>query len=280
MLIDSHQHFWRLDRPEVTWPGPDLPGIYRDFEAADLWRDAEGCGLSGSILVQSQESDADTDWLLEIAAADPRILAVVGWVDLASPGASARIARLASTPKFRGLRPMLQGLEDPNWITRADLSPALDAMRDNCLTLDALVRCCNLPALLAFARQWPEIRIVIDHGAKPPFVEGNKAYLKWADLIAQLAEFPQIMCKLSGLLTELRPDQHDDAVAPAIAHLVGCFGNDRLMWGSDWPVLHLRGDYRSWLDQAVRLTGLKGSAVAGLLGVNAQTFYRLGQSNA
>ncbi len=275
MLIDAHQHFWRVGRNGFAWPTPDLAAIHRDFGPADLAAAGAPLGLTGSVLVQSQPDDRDTDWLLDLAAAEPLVLAVVGWADLKAPDAPARIAALARHPKLRGLRPMLQNLDDDAWIASPDLNPALDAMVAHGLSLDALVLTRHLPSLLDLARRRPDLAIVIDHGAKPPIATGDGAEA-WAAGINALAALPHVFCKLSGLLTEASPEQPTEALAPYVRRLVAAFGSERLMWGSDWPVLDLAGDYGGWLMLAKTLSGLTDPAdLAALFGGTCRRFYRI-----
>jgi L-fuconolactonase len=275
VLIDAHQHFWRVGHDGFAWPTPDLAAIHRDFGPVELAAVGGPFDLAGSVLVQSQPDDRDTDWLLELAADEPLVLAVVGWADLASPGAPARIAALAENPKLRGLRPMLQNLDDDAWIVSPDLDPALDAMAGHGLSLDALVLTRHLPHLLTLARRRPELAIVVDHGAKPPIAAGDLDGA-WARGIDALAALPQVFCKLSGLLTEAAPAQDDEALSFYVTHMVAAFGPQRLMWGSDWPVLNLAGDYGGWLALAKDLSGLTDPAdLAALFGGTCRRFYRI-----
>jgi L-fuconolactonase len=275
VLIDSHQHFWRVGQNGFAWPPPDLEAIHRDFGPDDLRAAAAGLGLAGSVAVQSQPNAADTGWLLALAQDEPLILGVVGWVDLLAVDAPERIAALAAHPKFKGVRPMLQSLDDDAWITRAELVPAIEALVAHDLSLDALVFMQHLPHLLVLAERHPALRIVIDHGAKPPIASG--AFDIWAVAIARLAALPQVHCKLSGLLTEASAGQPPEAIAPYASHLFACFGSDRLMWGSDWPVVNLAAEYRAWHDQAKRLAGPLADAVFSEV---ARRFYRLGGDQA
>ncbi|MDR6625804.1 amidohydrolase family protein [Caulobacter segnis] len=273
MLIDAHQHFWRIGQNDCVWPTPDLPAIHRDYGPRDL-RVAAGSDLVGAVTVQSQPSDADTDWLLRLANDEPLILGVVGWVDLQSPLAPARIAALSAHPKFKGVRPMLQDLPDDAWIARPDLAPAIDALVARDLSLDALVFTRHLPHLLTLATRWPDLRIVIDHGAKPPIA--GDAFDEWAEAMSRLAALPQVHCKLSGLLTEARPDQPPEAITPYVDRLIALFGPDRLMWGSDWPVVDLAADYAAWLEQARSFPALRAPPFAqAVFSDVARRFYRL-----
>ncbi|WP_442678060.1 amidohydrolase family protein [Sphingomonas sp. ASY06-1R] len=272
-VIDAHQHFWSLTTPGHEWPTAALPRIHRDFGPADLTQDASAATLAGTVLVQSQPSDADTDWMLDLARNTALVRAVVGWVDLAAPSAPDRIMALAGEPKLRGLRPMLQSIEDTDWLLREDIVPALEAMQAAGLRLDALVQPRHLPMLARFATRWPDLSIVIDHAAKP--YAATAILQPWADEIAVLAGLG-IHCKLSGLRTEQAADQPADALKPYVEHLVAAFG-ERLMWGSDWPVLLLAGDsWSRWYADAARLAADAGANADQLFRGAAMNFYALG----
>jgi len=273
-MIDAHQHFWSLTTPGHEWPTPAEAAIHRDFGPADLMAEAEGLALESTVLVQSQPGDIDTDWLLDLAARTPLVGAVVGWADLAAPDAPSRIATLAAMPKLRGLRPMLQSIDDTDWLLRESIAPAVAAMLDHGLRLDALVQPRHLPMLARFADRWPDLPIVIDHAAKPFIAIGQLD--PWRAEIADLAA-RGIWCKLSGLRTEQAEGQPVSALAPYAEHLVEVFG-PRLLWGSDWPVLRLSGDsYRDWVTTAERLAGLSGAAQKRLFAGAAAEFYGLPQ---
>ena len=246
-MIDSHVHLWRLGQNGCAWPTPDLKAIYRDFTLDDLRRVVQPVGVNQVVLVQSQEDDSDTAWLLSVAR-DPLIAGVVGWTDFQKPDAPAQIGRLASNPSLRGLRPMVQDRES-GWYDDAVLDPAFAAMTALQLVLDALVRPRHLPSLLRLALRHPDLSIVIDHAAKPVPDDLDR----WSEQIDLLARLPNVACKLSGLLTELPPGAPPRAAAPVFDHLWNIFGAERLIWGSDWPVLRLAGDYASWLEQCRQL---------------------------
>ena len=274
MIIDAHQHLWRIGQNGCSWPTPDLVAIHRHFEIHDLVLTAVPLGVVGTVLVQSQPDDRDTDWLLQAAARSDLLKAVVGWVDLRSQEAPRRIEELAAHAKMRGLRPMLQGLAEDDWILDRALDPAIEAMKAHRLSFDALVFTRHLRHICVFAERHPALSIVIDHGAKPPIASG--ALEPWRREITRAAAFPNIWCKLSGLLTEAAAAQGADALWPYVAHLLESFGPERLMWGSDWPVLHLAGDYAGWLAMARALckTGDEASQRA-LFGGTASKFYRI-----
>lgn len=229
--IDTHVHVWSLTSPEVRWPTPDWPSIHRDFSVDDLYAEAD---LSGVILVQSQPDDRDTDRLLALAAEDDRVLGVVGWADLAHPDAVGRLADLAARPKLVGLRPMLQAEPDTDWILRPAVQPALTAMAALGLTFDALIQPRHLRATASLADRHPDLRIVVNHGAKPAIARGE--FPDWASGIDDLAGRPNVFAKLSGLALQQSRGAPLAELRPWVGHLAGGFG-DRLMWGSDWPVL-------------------------------------------
>ena len=279
-LIDAHVHFWRIGGPGQSWPDAGWPLIYRDFGLAELMAAAGTSApsatidLQGVVLVQSQPDDRDTDWILEIARNTPLIQAVVGWADFESPDAPARIAELAGRPGLRGLRPMLQSIEDSAWILRRGLEPALQAMVQHGLRFDALIQPRHLPVLLEFARRWPKLPIVIDHGAKPQIASG--AIEPWQAQLAELSLLPNIYCKLSGLRTEQAAGAPAAELEPYIQQLVACFPG-RLMWGSDWPVLlHARDSYADWVECALRYAGVQDEAqLDSLFRGAAREFYGL-----
>jgi L-fuconolactonase len=213
--------------------------------------------------------------MLEQASQNPAILGVVGWTDLTAPDAPARIRDLARHRKLRGLRPMLQGLDDDAWILRPDVEPALAAMIAHDLAFDALIFPRHLPHIAELARRWPELSIVIDHGAKPQISQPDAAPA-WRAAISAVARYPHIACKLSGLITEAAPDAPLDVARPYTDHLLAAFGPDRLIWGSDWPVLTLRSQWRAWRDWTKAWLEDKPEATrAAVFGGNAARFYAL-----
>jgi len=274
MLVDAHQHFWQLADRNGAWPPPELSPIYRDFLPGDLVHLLERHGVARTVLVQSMPNEDDTRFMLDLARRHAFIGGVVGWADMKAPDAPARIAALAADPMLKGLRPMLQDLEDDRWIDDAALGPAVEAMLRHGLSFDALVLPRHLPALLAFAERYPALPIVIDHGAKPLIALG--VLEPWRGDIARLAALPQVHCKLSGLVTEAGAEWDVARLRPYVEHLVASFGPQRLIWGSDWPVLNLASDYAGWIAaSAALLAGLDEDDRRAVFGLNAQRFYRI-----
>ncbi len=241
--IDSHQHFWRLERGDYGWLSPALEPIYRDYLPADLEPQLARAGISSTILVQAAPTVSETRFMLELAQQHAFIAGVVGWVDFEKPDAPAIIEALASDAKLVGLRPMIQDIPDPLWMLNPELGPAFDAMIDHDLVFDALVLPRHLDPLRELAGQYPELRMVVDHGAKPPLRGGELA--EWKAGIASIADSTHAVCKVSGLVTEAG-SANPAILAECVDHLVSVFGPQRLMWGSDWPVCELVCSYEEW----------------------------------
>lgn len=273
-LIDSHAHFWRIGRNGQSWPGPELPEIYRDFDTDDLLAAASGAGLQGVVAVQSQPDDRDTEWLLELARSSDLIVAVVGWADLLAPDAPNRLEGLARHPKFRGVRPMLQDLPDDDWITRTDITPAIAVLETLDLAFDALIKPRHLPSLRRFADAHPRLRIVIDHAAKPEIADQRRE--PWVSDLREVSQRPNVYCKLSGLSSERAAQQPEAALAGFIDDVLESFPPDRIMWGSDWPVVNTRSDYNDWLAICRQALSDKPPHVqSAIFHQTAATFYKI-----
>jgi L-fuconolactonase len=274
MRVDSHQHFWLLARGDYGWLTGDLAAIYRDHGPADLAPLLEAAGIDRTVLVQAAPTTAETDFLLGVAEATPFVAGVVGWVDFEAADAAHRIAALAARPKLVGLRPMIQDLADDRWMLSAAVAPAVEAMADEGLAFDALIKPRHLPILREFAARYPTLDIVIDHAAKPDIAAGRLA--DWARDLRTLAAETRLVCKLSGLVTEAAAGWSAETLRPYVEVLVEAFGADRLMWGSDWPVLNLNGDYATWLAAAEwLLDGLSDTEREAIFGGAASVFYGL-----
>jgi L-fuconolactonase len=284
--IDAHQHFWSVARGDYGWLDPQVPAlapICRDFAPGDLAPHLAAAGVSRTVLVQAAASVAETDYLLGLADAHPVIGGVVGWVDLADAASAAVLERLARHPGFKGVRPMLQDLPQDDWIVHAPHPDVMHALLRLGLRFDALVRPRHLPHLLHFVDRWPELPVVVDHAAKPPLAhDGGEGMQAWRDGLAALAARPGVHCKLSGLLTEAGGAARRGGPAaravlrPVWDHLLAQFGSARLIWGSDWPVLHLASDYATWvaLSEAL-LAGLPAAEQDAVRHGNALRFYDL-----
>jgi L-fuconolactonase len=261
MIIDTHQHFWKLDRGDYSWLTPPLAPLYRDFLPADLKPLLAAAGVDGTIAVQAADTEAETRYLLGLADAHAWILGVVGWVDLEAAAAPAAIANLVEHPKLVGLRPMIQDMADDAWMLRDALAPAIAAMIRHDLTFDALVKPHHLRHLKEFLARYPDLRVVIDHCAKPEI--RNRAFDDWARDMAEIGRSGRVFCKLSGLVTEAAPDWQPDDLAPYVKHVLSAFPPNRLIFGSDWPVLNLASDYGAWISLLKSYLGAASETVLG-----------------
>ena len=272
--IDSHQHFWCLTKEFCRWPTPDLRNIFRDYAPEDLLPLLVESQVDQTILVQTAPHLDETLWLLDVAATNDFVAGVVGWVDLASDDVGVTLEHLAENTWLKGIRPMLHDIADKDWVLNVHLAPAFEALMKHNLCFDALIKPEHLSNVLALVQRYPGLRVIIDHGAKPDIA--FRQIEPWAEQIGMIAEQTDVMCKLSGLLTEANPEDEVDTVLPFMSHLLDCFGTRRLVWGSDWPVLNLVSTYVSWLELTRDfLAPLSTEAQDDVLGRNASRFYQL-----
>jgi L-fuconolactonase len=270
--IDSHQHFWRIERGDYGWLTEKLSPIYRDFGPDDLAPLLARNGVSKTIIVQAAPTVDETRFMLAIAAKTPFVAGVVGWADFEASDAPDVIAELAAYPLLVGLRPMIHDIADDPWMLRDALAPAYRALIAHDLVFDALVRPQHLPHLNMLLDRHPALSVVVDHAAKPFIRTGTLD--PWRADMAAIAAHPNTVCKMSGMATEAAPDWTISHLKPYVDHLLQTFGPQRLLWGSDWPVLNLAGDYNRWMDATLELlSGLTGSERDAILGGNAQRIY-------
>lgn len=273
MIIDAHQHFWDPMRGDYGWLTPDLP-IHRVYGADDLQPLMRRAGVDGTILVQAAATVAETDYMLAIARRNPFVLGVVGWIDLEAVDAPQQVHARCKDEHFLGVRPMLQDIPQADWILRPELTPALAAIAREALVLDALVLSHQIGVVGTLAQRHPDLAIVLDHAGKPRLGNGE-AMAAWRRDIAPLAARPNVSCKISGLLTELPPGAGTEHVTSAIHVLLDLFGPQRLLWGSDWPVLTLAGNYQDWFAMARdAITAQAPDALDAIFGGNAARIYR------
>lgn len=233
MIVDAHQHFWDPATADYPWMTDEVSTLRRRYGPEHLEPLLQEHGVAGTVLVQARHSLDETRTLLEIAAATPFVLGVVGWVDLTGdvPGQLAACANLAQAP-FVGVRHQVHDEPDPAWLLRDDVQRGLAAVGEAGLVYDLLVRERELPAAVETVRRHRNMTFVLDHAGKRP-ADDDAA---WRDGVAALAELPNVACKLSGLFTE-----HDPVGTAQLA--LGWFGAERCMFGSDWPVCLLATGY-------------------------------------
>ena len=242
MKIDSHQHFWSYSAAEYPWIGAGMERIARDYLPADLAAVAAPQGIGGSVAVQARQSVAESRWLLGLAEASPIIRGVVGWVDLRSAGVAAELAELSAHEKFVGVRHVVQDEPDPRFVLGADFVRGLRQLRPYGLTYDLLIYPQQLPAAVQLVAMLPEQPFVLDHLAKPRIKTG--AIQEWRRDVEALAQHGNVCCKVSGMVTEAEWRGWKPAdFTPYLDVVLQAFGPERLMFGSDWPVCLLAGEY-------------------------------------
>ncbi len=255
-LIDAHHHVWDPAEADYPWMTDDLSVLRRRFDADDLRRLIGPAGVTGTVLVQTRSSLDETRAFLALAEKTDFILGVVGWVDLTAPDVDAAIGALKAGPGGRflsGIRHQVHDEADPDWLRRDDVARGLDAVAAHGLAYDLLLRPRELPAAIAAVRRQPDLTWVLDHIAKPGIAQGG--WEPWAGGIAELAA-ASATCrvKLSGMVTEA--DWAGWSVAdlePYVRHVLDCFGPERTMLGSDWPVCLLAAPYDRVMDAARQL---------------------------
>ena len=284
-VIDAHHHFWDPTRFDYPWmEGPALAPIRRTFAPADLAPLLDANGIDASIVVQCCSSVEETEALLDLAAETPSVAGVVGWIDLTLDSATATLDRLTARPDGRylvGIRHQVHDEDDPRWLARDDVKRGLAAVFEHGLAYDLLVRSRELPAAIDLVRAFPQARFILDHAAKPPIASGFDA--EWAARMAGLAACPNVWCKVSGLVTEAAwQDWTVEQLRPPVEHVRRVFGEDRLMFGSDWPVCLVAAD--TWKQVLAAFTQAIGpqpeETREKLLGGTAAKFYSLGEDQA
>ena len=273
-MLDAHQHFWKVDRGDYSWMTPDLKRLYRDFEPSDLSPLLERAGITRTVLIQAAETEAETDFLLEIAAQTDFVAGVVGWVDMLADDFPARLAHYSTQPKWVGIRPMLQE-HDPSLITDPRFCAALAEIARRRIPFDILTFPQHLCAITQAVQATPGLHAILDHISKPDMTRSMDE--KWCGEIETLAAAPGVYCKISGLVTEAGTDWSIDRIRPFVEFVAHAFGSDRLVFGSDWPVCTLAASYAQVLELARSILGnLYGpEQMQAIMETNGQRFYRL-----
>ena len=258
MTVDSHHHLWDLDVRDQTWmTGPETDPLRRDFLPADLLAALKGTSVDSTVLVQTVADPDETPEMLVLAETVDRIAAVVGWVDLTARDARERLGRLQAHPsggRLRGVRHQVEDEPDPDWLLRSDVQTGLAAVEDAGLVYELLIRPQQLPSAIKTVGRFPQLTFVLDHCAKPAIAAGELE--PWAGMIRSLAGFPNVVCKLSGLVTQDDWGSQSDAdrLRRYTDVVLAAFGPARMMFGSDWPVCLLAADYAEVLHLAESLT--------------------------
>jgi L-fuconolactonase len=275
MKIDAHQHFWNYNPAEHVWMTEEMAAIRRDFLPGDLVRLLERAGFDGCIAVQARQNLEETRWLLELAERHGFIRGVVGWVDLRSPELPAQLERFAGEKKLVGVRHVVQDEPEDDFMLGEDFRAGIGRLAGSGLAYDVLIYPRQLPAAIRLVREFPDQRFVLDHIAKPAIAEGRRE--PWEAGIRELAQSPNLYCKLSGMVTEARWGQwRKDDFRPYLDVVFEAFGPERLMIGSDWPVCTVSGSYEAAVGIVLDYIGKFPARVReSILGGNCAQFYRL-----
>ena len=275
LIVDSHHHFWDLGRLDYSWMPPGDRVLARNYLPSDLAPRLERSGVSATALVQATHSPEEAGFLLDLAESTDFVAGVVAWVDLTSPDVGETLDQLQRRPRLVGVRHQVHDEPDDAWLARSDVVRGLKELARRGLAYDLLLRPQHLKYVPPLVEQVPDLRLVVDHIAKPLIASGTME--PWATDLAAVAAIPGVYCKLSGMVTEAdHSDWSVDDLEPYVAHVVDQFGFDRLMWGSDWPVCLLAAGYDQVLRAAVEAVGpMSDEQRAGLMGRNAVEFYRL-----
>ncbi|MCX5661843.1 MAG: amidohydrolase family protein [Planctomycetota bacterium] len=275
-IIDTHQHFWDLDRFQYRWLSPDIKVLFRNYLPVHLEPLLKKAGVGKTLIVQALGEMVENDWSLELAARNPFIAGVVGWIDIYDPGFGKELVSLRTNPNFKGIRLGVNKQMLNDRLVRREVVLAVKSLAQAGLSCDLLVHAENLVIVRTLASAFPDVPFIVNHLGNPPLRSGPLD--EWAAKLRSVAKFPNVTCKLSGLVTlcDLKtwsPEQ----LKPAVKVAVEAFGYDRLMFGSDWPVCLMAAPYQDVLDAAVEALGpISEADKAKVFSENARRVYRLG----
>ncbi len=275
LKIDAHQHFWKLKEFNYPWLTSELTTLYRDFEPADLKPSLDENSVSGTIVVQATHSRAEAEWFLRLANENSFIKGVVGWVDLAAYDLDEQLEMLAAKGPLCGIRHQVHDEADPRWLLQGKILRGLRLVAHKELVYDLLLRPPHLKILPELFEAVPNMRWVIDHLAKPEIKSGQLE--PWLSDLKRAAAYPNVYCKVSGMITEA--DQQNWTVAdlrPYFEAVLRLFGPSRLLFGSDWPVCLLAGNYSQVNQAMTELTAsLSETEQAAIWAQTAHGVYKL-----
>jgi L-fuconolactonase len=277
MILDTHQHFWKADRGDYHWMTSEIPILARDYLPGDLHSELRKTGVNQTILVQAAQTVTETDFLLQLAEEADFVAGVIGWFDLENENfPSAYEEKQKRHPKLIGVRPMLQDLADDRWILREKVIKNLSYLADRKIVFEFLTYTRHLPFVLQVLKEVPRLHAVIDHISKPEIRAGKME--PWSDLMSKVARHESLFCKLSGMVTEAdHGSWTPEHLRPYIQHILGCFGEDRVMFGSDWPVCLRAASYAEVINalRTVVADQLSPSGLTKLFSENGREFYRI-----
>lgn len=250
-MIDTHQHFWQYDAHRYPWIRDGIDVLRRDYLVEDLRPLMRDNGIEAAVSVQACQDDAETDWLLDLAESHADLAGVVGWAPLVEDRVEECLERLAARSALKGIRHILHDEPDDDYMLREDFNRGVGLLRRFGLVYEILIFERHLPQTLVFVDRHPGQVFVLDHIGKPRI--RDKEVSPWRERIRELARRDHVYCKLSGMVTEADWSRWSEAdLQPYFDVVLEAFGPKRLMFGSDWPVLNLAGDYRRWVETVRR----------------------------
>lgn len=273
--IDAHNHFWHYRPEEYSWIGEGMERVRRDFLPDDLLVEIKAAGIDGTIAVQARQTVHETQWLLDLAERYDFLKGVVGWAPFLERSLQDEVARFVTRGKLKGLRHVIHDEPDPDFILRSDFNNGIDRIQKFDLVYDILIFERHLPQTIEFVDRHPNQAFVVDHIAKPRIRERELS--PWQKFTTELGRRENVSCKLSGMVTEASwTDWQEDHLAPYFETVLSAFGPDRLMFGSDWPVVLVASEYVSWAN-TVRtfVSRLSTNEQQQIMGGTATRVYRL-----
>lgn len=274
-IIDTHHHFWKYSAKEYDWISEEMKAIRKDFLPADLAKEIKAAGVDGVVSVQARQSVEESDWLIGMASQHSFIKGVVGWVDLRHKDVEKDLERLSHQKKFKGVRHVVQGEPDDNFILGAAFNEGIRKLRKFDLRYDILIFEKHLKPSIQFVDKHPQQVFILDHIAKPRIKE--RILSPWRENMLELAKRPNVYCKISGMLTEADWKKWSAAdLAPYFDTTLQAFGPKRLMLGTDWPVMLVAGQYKQWVDMVKQVVSRYSAAEQErILFKNAVEAYKL-----
>ncbi|MFK5972390.1 MAG: amidohydrolase family protein [Flavobacteriaceae bacterium] len=275
MIIDAHQHFWKYEPIKHGWIDESMTVIRQDFLPSDLQKIYETNGIDGCVAVQADQTIEETNFLLKLAEENNFIKGVVGWVDLGAENIDSVLNNYSSNKKMKGFRHIVQGEADHNFLLRPNFLRGISYLEKYGYVYDILIFPHQLGAVLEFVKKFPHQKFIIDHMAKPYVKDGF--YDGWAILMAEIAKSENVFCKLSGMITEADYNSWTPAqIIPYMDLVMQTFGPKRILFGSDWPVCLVAGNYTEVKALVTDfIAGLNLAEQAAIMGENAMQFYTL-----
>ncbi len=276
MRIDAHHHLWNYDPVEYDWIDDSMAVIAKDFTPEALVATLKANDIDAAITVQARQTIEETQWLLSLADRTPEMIGVVGWIDLRADDIATQVAEFKEHPKLVGFRHVIQGESDPGFMANPSFIHGLQCLADNNLCYDLLIFAHQLPASIEMLKAVPNLRVVVDHIAKPD-IKGGTDFDTWAANMHEIAALPGVHCKVSGMITEADwANWSEQELARYLDVIFDAFSWERIMFGSDWPVCLVAGEY-----SAVKgiisnyINTLSPEQQAAVMGGNAKQFYQI-----